>query len=399
MSDPSKPVGSEATFSLAAQTGGRVPSADAPAASEAPPVPGLILKREIGRGGMGVVYEADELATHKKVALKVLYNPSGELLERFLREAQILKSLEHPDIVRVYDFGRDQQRAWFSMELLSGTELTNVIHDPDLSLVDRLVILIRSARALQHAHEAKVIHRDIKPSNIFVTSEGGVRVLDFGVARLPTSTLTATGFVVGTPRYMAPEQSQGDKADARADVFSLGIVAYELLSGSPPWNVNGLDAMQTMVAIASAPAAPLAQCWPHNRLPVDAAILSRIHRLIHQALEIEPTRRVASALAFAEGLESLVESLSLARTPTASSAPAPSAPAAPSPSDWSKRRVDWARARAARMQVEGSAPTQPKVTSAEPEESDPKDGSKLILVGALVLLVIGALVALRFGLG
>ncbi len=194
---------------------------------------------ELGFGAMGVVYLCVDPMLARPVAVKVLKGseqlPPDERAQyeaRFRQEAEAAGRLSHPDIVQIYDIGP----SWLVMEFVEGRTLQALLRS-DTSLPVREVVRIvqRVADALDHAHHHGIVHRDIKPANVMLQQDGGVKVMDFGVARLDSSTLTAVGTVLGSVRYMAPEQMMGQRVDGRADVFSLAAVAYELLTGRSPY--------------------------------------------------------------------------------------------------------------------------------------------------------------------
>jgi len=190
--------------------------------------------RMVGKGTMGVVYRAhcDSLGV---IAIKVLsadLKGDSRARERFIREARVAASLSHPNIIDIHGMGEEDGRPYIVMELLDGENLKAVISRGDeVSLEVRLELMKQVASALAYAHKVDITHRDIKPENIFVTRGGDVRLLDFGMARIKGSTMTATGASLGTPAYMSPEQVRGKKVDRRSDVFAVGSVFYELLSG------------------------------------------------------------------------------------------------------------------------------------------------------------------------
>jgi serine/threonine protein kinase len=226
-----------------------------------PEVPGYQVEHLLGHGGNSAVYRALQEATGSTVALKVLTlqrHDLGAALARLEREARIGRRLVHPDIVPVLDFGQDGRRAWIAMELLDGFELTHALTDPSFRLKDRLDVVLRVAGALHYAHGQGVVHRDVKPSNIFMTREGGVRLLDFGIAHVKVDLrLTRSGVIVGTPRYMAPEQVTGGEIDPRTDVFSLGVVLYQALTGALPWEADSIPKL--IIAVATRPPHPAAR--------------------------------------------------------------------------------------------------------------------------------------------
>ena len=188
----------------------------------------------VGKGTMGVVYRAHDDSLGE-VAIKVMAAELGGnplFRKRFIRESRVAASLNHPNIIDIHGMGEQDGRPYIVMEFLEGENLKAVIARGDeVSLERRLEIIKQVVGALAYAHRADVTHRDIKPENIFVTRTGDVRILDFGIARIKDSTMTATGVALGTPSYMSPEQVRGKKVDRRSDVFAAGTVLYELLTG------------------------------------------------------------------------------------------------------------------------------------------------------------------------
>jgi serine/threonine-protein kinase len=203
--------------------------------------------RELGRGAMGTVYLGMDSTGRRTVAVKTLrfdgVNPNDlpALKERFFREAESVKQLSHPAIVKVYETGEERGSAYFSMEVLEGVTLKDFCAKRGPLAVKRAAeIVALVADALAYAHSKGVVHRDIKPANIMILSNGDIKVTDFGVARFLDASQTQTGAVLGTPNYMSPEQVTGAKVDGRSDLFSLGVVLYELLTGAKPFQAKNI---------------------------------------------------------------------------------------------------------------------------------------------------------------
>jgi eukaryotic-like serine/threonine-protein kinase len=205
------------------------------------------LRGRIGRGAMGVVYQAHDELMRRDVALKVLtadLEDDPEIRTRFLREAQAAAGLSHPNVITIFDVGEDSDRFFIVMELLRGMVLKDFLKQPEGARLGRkLHLMMQLCGGLGAAHQASICHRDIKPGNIFVRSDGLLKILDFGVARLASSNMTASGFVVGTPDYMSPEQARGDDIDGRSDIFSAGGVFYFMLTGRKPFAATALPTL------------------------------------------------------------------------------------------------------------------------------------------------------------
>jgi serine/threonine-protein kinase len=187
-----------------------------------------------------------------------------EVKDQFFREAEAAGKLSHPNIVTIYDVGEDLDMAYIAMELLKGKELTHFCKKGALMSVDRVLSVGHSvAEALDYAHRQGVVHRDIKPANIILLENDQIKVADFGIARvMSSSTKTETGVIFGTPNYMSPEQVAGKKVDGRSDLFSLGVVLYEMLSAEKPFRGENITAL--MYAITHSNYAPLSQTAPRT---------------------------------------------------------------------------------------------------------------------------------------
>jgi len=222
---------------------------------------------ELGQGAMGTVYLGKDPMINREVAIKTLkYNevPEEELKEikeRFFRETEAASRLSHPNIVTIYDIGEEHDIAYFAMELLDGQNLSDFCRKDNLLPANRLLgLLISVAEALGYAHRKGVVHRDIKPANIMLMADDQVKVTDFGIARIVDASKTRTGLVLGTPYYMSPEQVAGKNIDGRSDLFSLGVVFYELLTGERPFESENLPTL--MYAITECKYTPISELAP-----------------------------------------------------------------------------------------------------------------------------------------
>ncbi len=256
---------------------------------------------ELGRGAMGVVYRAIDPMIEREVALKTLHRDlqadiASEVRVRFLREARSAGRLNHPNIVTVFDVGEDGGAAYMAMELLEGPSLQQMLKEAQrIPFHTAADIVAQVADALHHAHQFKVVHRDVKPANVVVSPSGRAKLTDFGVAYVPASDVTQHGTALGSPRYMAPEQVLGQPIDARADIFSLGVVLYELLTRRTPFEWPGDTTVYALMQrIAGEPHPPLRQ--------IDAAIPAGFDRIMDHALAKRPQDRYQSAAELAADL-------------------------------------------------------------------------------------------------
>jgi tRNA A-37 threonylcarbamoyl transferase component Bud32 len=277
--------------------------------SSAPPEEG---RRKIGKyeivekiatGGFGTVYKAWDPMIRRAVALKTCEIPDAGMRARVFREAELAGSLQHPNITTVYEFGVDGIVPFLVQELLSGEDLDRFIARQDpLPVSEKVLILIAVASALDFAHAAGVIHRDIKPANIRILDSGVVKIMDFGIAKSIDSTtdITKDGTAVGSTGYMSPEQIVGEAVDARTDIFSLGIVAYELFSGRKPFHHEKL--FMLLEQIVKEEPRPLREVAPEIPDPLVA--------IVERAMRKLPGDRFASAAELKAELESALEGLS-----------------------------------------------------------------------------------------
>ena len=270
----------------------------------------FVIRRLLGRGGMGVVYEAHDTQLDRAVALKVL--TSGSLHDRtfarrFETEARVVARLEHPNIVPIYASGIDSGVPWMSMRLLTGDSLGVMLERGPLAPIEAVQVLRDVAAALDYAHGLGIVHRDIKPANILLDRSGTACVADFGLAQMSgsTSALTQTGMITGTPHYMAPEQALGRAFDHRCDIYSLGIVAYEMLVGTTPF--TGPSPVAVLLQHVHEPLPP----------PLEQPASSRWMDPIRKAAAKDPAERWPSAAAFVDALTLSIESGPAHAEPTA----------------------------------------------------------------------------------
>lgn len=257
--------------------------------------------RELGRGGMGIVYQAVDARLGRKVAVKVLREGHGshEGKRRFLQEAQAASALNHPGIVTVHDIESTGGVDFMVMEFVDGTPLSRLIGPGGLPVVQALDYAHQTAGALAAAHAAGIVHRDVKPANIMATRDGRIKVLDFGLSKLPRSEPlgasettrvvapeTSLGVVMGTGGYMSPEQASGEAVDVRTDVFSFGIVFYEMLTGARPFEG---DSYQSAVRA-------VLQDRPRSLQDVRSDLAPEVQAIVARCLEKEPAKRYASAV-------------------------------------------------------------------------------------------------------
>ena len=251
------------------------------------------IERELGRGGMAVVYLAHDGELERPVAIKVLaehLSGDDDFVARFVREARLASRLSHPNVVHVYDAGDEDGRPFIVMECVSGGSLADTAQLPP----ERVVALgAQACSGLQHAHDAGLVHRDVKPANLLVRDDGVLKIADFGIARVSESTRhTQVGTVLGTAAYLAPEQVSGEDATSASDLYALGAVLYELLTGRPPYVVTSLADLASLQTDGTI--APVRDLEPSVPPEVEAAVM--------HALAREPRFRPGSAAELAHEL-------------------------------------------------------------------------------------------------
>ena len=206
------------------------------------------INKEIGRGGMGIVYECLDLTLNRKVALKVLpgeFSSNSEFKEMFKREIRTLAQLKHPGIVTIYTAGEADGHLYFTMDYIEGKTLAEVLAERGkIPVNETLGIVINICSALEHAHGKKIIHRDLSPENVMLDRNGNVYIMDFGISKVFNGTgITSTGSIIGKAPYMSPEQCLGEQLDTGSDLYSLGIMTYQMISGCLPFEGESISVM------------------------------------------------------------------------------------------------------------------------------------------------------------
>ena len=279
----------------------------------------------IGQGAMGVVYKAVDPMIDRTVAIKTVnLNLSRDEIEefeaRFQQEIKAAGRLNHPNIVTIYDVGRNENMAYMAMEFLDGKELKDILAESEQRPVVATIVdwIAQIAQGLGFAHDNDIIHRDVKPSNIMVVRGGYAKITDFGIARMPSSAVkTMTGLILGSPRYMSPEQVIGRTLDHRTDIFSLGVVLYESLTGTPPFDGDNVNAIM-YATVNAQPPAPSA---------TNATIPAMLDLVVAKALAKTVDERYQSMSEFASDLNEVKRILSTQQpsaTMVASKSPTPS---------------------------------------------------------------------------
>jgi predicted Ser/Thr protein kinase len=266
-----------------------------------PPIPEKIGRYSIvdivGKGGMGVLYRAQDTVLERDVALKMMlvdFSHDAATRERFQREARAVARLQHRNVVTIHELGEVEGTPYIVMELLGGRDLDALLKsEVQLTLVQKLEIAAQLCEGLAYAHEQGIVHRDIKPGNVRVLEDGTVKILDFGIAKFAQSSVTQTGSVLGTPSYMAPEQIMGQPVDGRSDLFSAGVLLYELLSGTKPFQ-------------GDSPTAVVYQIMNGEPVPLEksvADIPEAINQIVAKSLQKNPEHRYAKAKEMASDLQ------------------------------------------------------------------------------------------------
>jgi serine/threonine-protein kinase len=255
--------------------------------------------RVIGEGGMGRVYEATDPVIGRHVAIKVisLGTDTPEARARFFREAQAAGGLSHPNIITIHDIGGDAgESPYIVMEFLEGSDLSLQLAGAPMAIEKKVQIAVDICEGLAHAHERGIIHRDIKPANVFISAQGHAKIVDFGLARGEASDITHTGAILGTPNYMAPEQIRGEAIDQRADIFSVGVVLYELFSGRKPF--AGDSVASTIYKVL--------QTEPPLIHTVDTALPPALSNVIQRAIAKDKTQRYQTVRELHDALVALL---------------------------------------------------------------------------------------------
>lgn len=288
-----------------------------------------LLREEVGRGGMAVVHRALDTVLDREVAAKLLHPhlaTDPAFLERFRREARAAAVLAHPNVVAVHDWGEHEEGAFLILQLVDGVSLRDVLRSRGtLTPAEALAVLVPAAAGLQAAHDAGLVHRDVKPENLLIGRDGSVRVTDFGLARAAASATSTFGpeVLIGSPHYLAPEAVQGAPLDGRADVYGLGVLLFECLTGRPPH--NGETPFTTAVAHVERAVPSPSSLGADVEPAMDAVVLAATDR--------DPARRTASAAAFARELRAAVGDVRGSLPPVgdvAASRPPPRPPIDPS---------------------------------------------------------------------
>src|SRR5260221_570732 len=272
----------------------------------------------IGEGAMGAVWKAYDSVIRRYVALKLLSRAgrSSDAKDRFMREARAAGALQHPNIVTIYDLGDSDEQLFIAMELVDGRDLSSLIAlSEPLALERKLDIVIEVLQGLSYAHERGVIHRDVKPSNVRIASDGSVKIMDFGIARLQSADVTGSGAIVGTPTYMAPEQITNGAITPATDIFAVGCLLYELLAYRKPFEAETVHGV--LYQVLTTDPKPLRAAAPSIPAALERVVGKALNKVPEE--RFETARQMQSALfsirAALSGASDTTERLSLRWTP------------------------------------------------------------------------------------
>ncbi|MBN2134426.1 MAG: protein kinase [Acidobacteria bacterium] len=255
---------------------------------------------ELGKGAMGMVYRARDSVLGRLVALKTMLegvDKDEEMLKRFLIEAQAAAQLNHENIITIYDLGHDDQTYYIAMEFLDGDDLKHIMLTQELSLPEKLNIILQICKGCEYAHNKGVVHRDIKPANVMLLKTGKAKLMDFGIAHMASSDMTKTGMIIGTPDYMSPEQVMGKKIDNRSDIFSVGIILWEMMTHKKPFTSESITTILYKIAHEPLPS--------FEELNLDVPI--EIETVIMKAVEKEQEKRYQSMSEMIKDLEAVID--------------------------------------------------------------------------------------------
>jgi len=255
---------------------------------------------ELGKGAMGMVYRARDMRLGRLVALKTMLegvDKDEDLVKRFNIEAQAAAQLNHENIITVYDLGEEGDIYYIAMEYLEGEDLKAVLLKKKLSLPEKLNIILQICSGLEYAHKMGVVHRDVKPANVMILGTGKIKLMDFGIAHMASSDMTRTGMIIGTPDYMSPEQVMGRKIDNRSDIFSTGVIFYEMMTGKKPFTSDSVTSILYKIA--------------HEPLPsfeeIGVEIPIEIETIINKAVEKEPEKRYQAMNEMIKDLKAVID--------------------------------------------------------------------------------------------
>ena len=333
----------------------------------------------LGKGAMGTIYKGIDPVIQRHVAIKTISSqiPATEqqaLKDRFIREAQAAGRLQHANIVGIYEYGEEAEQAFIAMEFIEGVTLTDKLHAHiQFTIPEVSNIMLKVLDALGYAHSMGVVHRDIKPGNIIITRTGEVKVTDFGIARLESSTMTQIGTVLGTPGYMSPEQLVGEQVDNRSDIFSAGALLYELLTGEKAFSGSSFASVMYKI-LNTDPVAPTNLC-PTCPTAFDA--------VVNMALAKKPEDRYQTAKAFSDAIAEIGQDPALAADPATQ--PRVEKPPAEVKETLAPATEDSAR------EIKSDSPPPQEITDATRITPPPKShggGNKAYLFGGILILVV-----------